>query len=387
MTFGSSHFWRIDVKKSFMVLAVISASGGAAAQSSVSIYGTIDAGAGYIKSTGAGHMAGLVTGGNTTSRLGFRGTEDLGGGWAASFRLEGAVQNDTGGGATAATGFDFQRRSTVSLSSRFGELRMGRDFAAHFVNQYTFDVTGSRGVGQMETPGVSTAGANQNAFRVNNAVAYFLPGNLGGFYGHVQYAFGERPSSTAPTANASGISNSAANAATSKSGNYLGLRGGYAGGPLNVSVSYGQQMDAIRTVGTSFYAANYRTANIGAAYDLGFIRPLAFFQREQMAGRGAIPDFRFDTFNIGATAPFGPHTVRVQASYYEVKNTSREASKISAGYMYNLSKRTFLYGEVGRIDNKGGNTMTFAGIGGLSSPVPTPGGHSTAFTVGLTHSF
>ena len=83
----------------------------ATAQSSVTLFGIVDMGVGRIASTGAGHTTGTFAG-NSPSRLGFRGTEDLGGGLAASYWLEGEVMADTGNAA----GFNFVRRSTVSLS-------------------------------------------------------------------------------------------------------------------------------------------------------------------------------------------------------------------------------------------------------------------------------
>jgi hypothetical protein len=72
--------------------------------------------------TGGSHY-GLGTSGATTSRLGLRGTEDLGGGLKAGFWLEGEIFGDDGN----ASGFNFKRRSTVSLSGNFGEVRLGRD--------------------------------------------------------------------------------------------------------------------------------------------------------------------------------------------------------------------------------------------------------------------
>lgn len=121
----------------------MAACGSAAVQSSVTLFGVLDAGVAYIKGTGAGHATGLVAGGNSNSRLGFRGTEDLGGGMSASFWLEGQVSNDVGGGATQTTGFDFARRSTVSLSGPVGELRLGRDYAMTYWNMVVFDAFGS----------------------------------------------------------------------------------------------------------------------------------------------------------------------------------------------------------------------------------------------------
>ena len=119
------------MKKSLIALAVLAASGAAMAQSSVTLYGVADAGVTYLN--GADNWSGVTSGNNLTSRLGFRGTEDLGGGLKANFVLEGGFNLDNGDGASgyagakAGEGFQFKRRSTVGLSGGFGEVRMGRE--------------------------------------------------------------------------------------------------------------------------------------------------------------------------------------------------------------------------------------------------------------------
>ena len=126
------------MKKSLIALAVLAASGAAMAQSSVTLFGVVDATYAY-GSGSASNKSQLTNSGYNSSRLGFRGVEDLGGGMTASFWLEAGVNNDNGSGAntntnnqaTGATGgggLTFNRRSTVSLSGGFGEVRLGRDF-------------------------------------------------------------------------------------------------------------------------------------------------------------------------------------------------------------------------------------------------------------------
>src|SRR6218665_1644124 len=113
------------MKKSLIALAVLAASGAAMAQSSVTLFGIVDTAFGYVDNANAAgdSVYGLSTSGNATSRLGFRGTEDLGNGLKAGFWLEGEIFGDDGNAA----GFNFKRRSTVSLAGGFGEVRLGRD--------------------------------------------------------------------------------------------------------------------------------------------------------------------------------------------------------------------------------------------------------------------
>lgn len=371
------------------ILSAVSllACGVAGAQSSATVFGMLDAGIARLGATGGAHATGLGSGGNGTSRLGFRGTEDLGGGLSAGFWLEGQLNNDVGSGATQTTGLDFARRATVSLGGRFGELRLGRDYAATYLNLNQFDTWGQRGLGTVETAGPSRGGVSGYA-RTSNGIAYFLPAHLGGVYGTVQYAFGEQPSNKAVTANAAGLSTSAANATTDTTGSYYGARVGYAGGPFDVSASYGVFQDAVRTVGTAFYAGDYRIANLGASFDAGFVKPLFLYQSERIGGRGAIADFRFETLAIGATVPVGAGLWRAQVARYNQSGSRNDFEKYSLGYVHFLSKRTQLYGDVARLDNKGAGTVALTNLSGsLNAPVPIAGGRSTGYMLGVRHTF
>ena len=202
------------MKKSLVALAALAVAGVASAQSSVTMFGVVDTTISGFSNKSEGVLGQSVTtsqtmmrsGGYNSSRLGFRGTEDLGGGLAVGFWLEGAVNTDDGTGAATGGGFNFQRRSTVSLSNAMGELRLGRDFVPTYWNDTVFDPFGTNGVGTnlistasgYNNPGstISQGGftANTNYFRASNSIGYFLPPNLGGFYGQFMYAFNEQTS-------------------------------------------------------------------------------------------------------------------------------------------------------------------------------------------------
>ena len=376
------------MKRACIAAAALAASTAGMAQSSVTMFGVVDVGVGSYQSTGAGRVNGLFSGGNTTPRLGFRGVEDLGGGLSAGFWLEGQVNPDVGGGASQTTGFNFARRSTISLMGPFGEVRMGREFVASYPMTFDFDVSEQRGFSQVEFLGMGAAGVNGiSAFRTGNAVSYFLPKTLGGVYGQLQYAFGEANSSVTPQTNAAGLSTTAANASTNKTGNYMGGRLGYAKGNWNVAASYGQYSDAVRVVGSSAYASDFKVANIGTSYDFGFIKPMGFVQTDRIDGRANIPKFQFNTYSVGATAPIGAGEFRIQASHYKQENTADGANKFSVGYVYNLSKRTALYADVARLNNKSVSNYQIDGVSGLNSNAPVAGGKSTGFGIGVKHSF
>ena len=118
------------MKKSLLALAALTAFAGAAsAQSSVTLFGIVDAGVARL-SGGGKTKIGMTNSGYNSSRFGVRGVEDMGGGMQAGFWLEGQLTNDDGNAA----GLNFQRRSTVSLMGGFGEIRMGRDYTPTFWN-------------------------------------------------------------------------------------------------------------------------------------------------------------------------------------------------------------------------------------------------------------
>src|SRR5665647_2486668 len=124
------------MKKTLVALAALAVVGAASAQSSVTIYGAVDAAYNYAS-------ADLVTGNQSksflgssqlgSSKLGFKGVEDMGGGLQAVFKLEMGLNNDSGAGkgintnnqatgATAAGALAFNRYSYVGLAGGFGEV-------------------------------------------------------------------------------------------------------------------------------------------------------------------------------------------------------------------------------------------------------------------------
>ena len=357
------------MKKSFVALAVLAASGAAMAQSSVTVFGVVDTAVTYLKSEGAsGHKVGLSSGSNAASRLGFRGTEDLGGGMSAGFWLEGALGIDTGTG-TAGGALMFQRRSTVSLSSnQFGELRLGRDFLATWWNVALLDPFGARGVSTSQAFFNLAGGSNNSA----NMVGYVLPSNLGGVYGQLQYAFGEKSST----------------ALNDKQNNIFAGRLGYASGPLNIAGSYGsfKQFVGASDVAPLAVGRDLKLANIGATWDFGVVKPVVYFGQEKVDGN-PVGNSKVNSYLVGLTAPIGAGELRATVSRYDVKDSSNDFNKFAIGYGYNLSKRTQVYANAARLSNKGSGTRSL-GVDGLTTPGATSaGGNSTGFEIGVRHAF
>ena len=385
------------MKKKWIGVALLAAAGGASAQSSVTIFGVIDAGVShysaksnyYSNTPFTAALSGippsvkvsqtaLSNSGSTSTRLGFRGTEDLGGGLSASFWLEAGYANDTGIGNALGNALVFGRRSTVSLASAFGEVRLGRDYTATFINDTVMDLFNTTGVGSnlINLVGSSLAAARgpgsplsttDNQVRTSNAISYLLPQNKFGINGLVQYALHEN------------VEQSNTPGSPSKRGRYVGIRIGYSNGPFDVGVAYGESVAADTTLPTgAANARTIRTANVGASYDFGVVRLLSEVSRVQDHAdsvallRPLVPldtttTDRYNGAMVGLSAPVGVGLIKTTYAVVRYKadpalavptafgapNDDPSVSKLAIGYVHNLSKRTALYATVAQVRVKG----------------------------------
>lgn len=379
------------MKKSLLALAVLGAYAGvASAQSSVTLFGTVDMAGSYVKNDTTGGADGnrwsLATNGINSSQLGFRGIEDLGGGLKAGFYLLADLANvDTGGAQNGPTGTSqkfFGRRSTVSLYSNFGELRLGRDYTPTFWNLTIFDAFGTNGVGSSLNPRQLYEGT-----RSDNSIGYFLPSNLGGFYGQIMGAAPEGGTTL------------------DRAGRYLGGRIGFAAGPFDVAGAYGEVDDvAAFTAGTTGTGPviglpgrpKLKAWNIGGSWDFGIAKLMGYYDRTDVSSA------KEDFYSISAVIPFGQSEVHVGYDHSKLDyrplvcvlppvvgatcgQTDSSIDQWKATYQYNLSKRTAMYGTVSWLDNKDASARTV--LGGSSSTAVAPGGKSTGYQIGVRHFF
>lgn len=352
----------------FTSLAFLGA--GAFAQSSVTLFGVVDA----AVSRGTGSVADrnqLGSGGNSTSRIGFRGTEDLGGGWSAGFWLEAGITADDGLGqvtssnnqtppaaaAAGSQGLTFSRRSTVSLMGKWGEVRAGRDHVAHYRNRLEVDPFGNVGVGTIQ-PQVGTLGGNTST-RVSNFVGYYLPANIGGLFGFAQYFMGENASNAG---------------ATKDDGTGASIRLGYATGPFSASVATGRTQYA-RTA----TAGDITSSNIGLTYKMGRGDLLAGYFVDKVNATNAVTG---KGASIGGVWSIGSGDIKAAYSYYGSDAAgSPETKKLSLGYVHQFSKRTAVYGTYARARNSGGATSA------LNRAVTAANQSSSGFDIGMRHTF
>ena len=367
------------MKKSVLALAVLGVfAGTASAQSSVTMFGVVDVN--LLSVDNADRTYSLGTDGMASNRLGFRGVEDLGGGLNASFWLEMGFQPDTGrnasvwgNGTTAASGNElvFNRRSTVSLSNRWGELRLGRDYTATFWSWGVFDPFGVNGVGAATNLALSgdlqaaLAGTTFGTLvRANNMVAYILPsGQFGpGLYGQFQVAAGE-------------------NAPGNK---YWGGRIGYAAGPFDLAGSYGET-DCLNVACN----VDLTTWNIGGSWNFGFMKLSGFFS--SMEAEGPANKAVRENWFVGLSAPLGQWNFKASYGATNGKNllNGADATQWAIGTDYNLSKRTALYATWASIDNDCGTNVCSRFVTSTQSaiPGPTQSFNSNGIQLGVRHLF
>ncbi|GAB3189817.1 porin [Hydrogenophaga aquatica] len=318
------------MKKSLIALAVLAASGAAMAQSSVELYGRLDASlvSTSTKINGVKQYPATKTGIESsqlnTQFWGLRGTEDLGGGLKAIFKLESNFNIDNG--AVDANGM-FAREANVGLAGGFGSVKLGRNYTAYDSLAGATNHTWNSNINVWGT--VANTGLANYAGRVNHSVIYDSP-NFSGFSGSFSYAFGEDKT-----------------AALSASDN-TSMQVRYANGPL--LVGFGYQKQEVQN------AADIKYNILGASYDFGVAKLTGSYQTGK---QGATKD---KDYQLGVSMPFGAYAVAL--GYAKSKSETAGVKLDGSGYAlvgtYNLSKRTTAYVgyENTKVESAGGATTT-----------------------------
>ncbi len=326
------------MKKSLVALAVLAVSGMASAQSSVTVYGLVDAWVGSIKDnnitqTGVNvaHPFSGSGGGLQTSRFGLKGSEDLGGGLKANFLLEagfdpstGAANNYTNPYTGATSNAVFGRQSWVGLSGGFGEVKLGKMWTPFD------DVKGSGAAGfdsLLFAPSTSVWASNSYNDRPGNSVYYSTP-SFSGFTAAVMYSFGENKT------------------ATVSAGKIASMNVAYANGPIAAALSY-------QTEKTNGAAASVKYTQLNGSYDFGVVKLLGAYGRVKNGTSPvtALAQDKATEYQIGLDFPVSS-TFTLSGGYARSKSTRLAgASDLKrTGYglagLYALSKRTNLYAGV-----------------------------------------
>ena len=338
-------------------LAVLTVSTASFAQSSVTLFGVVDAAVTYTKK-GAAKTTSMTDSALNSSRFGVRGEEDLGGGLKAGFHLEAGVNNDNGTGdatntnnqdPTAAAaprsgtqGLTFNRRSTLSLMGGFGEIRVGRDYTPLFWNHTVYDPFGTNGVGASQALSGAAPATLIAGVRASNSIGYMSP-SFSGFKVQLQTFLGENASNSADGKN-------------SGSGN--GIRATYDQGPLSLALATAKYDTALN--------AKHDGTNFGASFDLGVAKVMGLYSEDKDSVGGVNAD-KVKGYLVGLTAPLGAGTAKAAWSNSK-QGSTMDTDKFAVGYVYGLSKRTSLYTT-------------------LAQTKPKTGDKTTGFDLGVSHSF
>jgi len=415
------------MQKKLIALAIAGlASSAAFAQTNVTIYGVADVGYFNLKSDQAvgvkdNTFSGLIGGGLSGSRLGFRVEEDLGNGWKAGVLWElGTMAPDGSGPSTAAapgaagaggvSNINATRQSYVQLTNAgMGSFQAGRIYTAGTNAAGKYDPEGASAFGPVSRIttglGLSVDGAGNNNARVNNSIAWLSP-NWKGFTAQVQYAFGENGEQTA-----GGGGNDDAR--------MWGLGLDYTNGPLAVGFAYNDWSDYGGTAAAAGTPERELTEwFLGASYDFGMLKLTGSYQDFDMdnmnvaaaqgataacanvaglgCGRGAKSEG--DIWSLGVIVPVfksGAITLSYASLDRDIRSAAAGNAKSSGdadgwgiSYRHSLSKRTTAYIGYSSLDNDNKRSLagTSLSIGGNVN-APGLGKDSDGWGMGMRHTF
>lgn len=336
----------------------------------VTVYGLMDVGVTHVSNQGGDSTTKLSSGELQQSRLGFRGTEDLGGGLQAFFNLEHGLSADTGAAASA-TQF-WSREARLGLRSPFGTLAMGRQAASlvDYLGKYTAPML-VYGPGYYAThPGDYDRVLN---LPVDNSVKYDTP-NFGGFSAGATYGFGEQPGSSAALRTVS-------------------AGAGYDTGPFSIGIGYLKANGPILVSALLAPAANPFTASnagdsfesygVGASYAFGpsLIYGLATEAKFNVAGTKA------RTYEVGAKYVLSVWTLGADLSHTDVKGRDASMNIVSVSAAYAFSKRIDVYAVAASEHVSGTNIAGGALVAQMFSQGASSSSSQNVVRLALRHKF
>ena len=323
----------MNLQRNLAACALAMAALPASAQSSVQVYGLVDAMAYRKQLAGEAKVNRLDSGGLSTSFWGVRGSEDLGGGLSAQFDLTSFFRVDAGVPGRSDTDPYFARSSWVGLQGAWGGVRLGRQSTLAFINLVRYNAFGGSTtfgpsalhnyLASVTQPQMTAIGAADSVW--NNVISYTTP-SMGNFSGSFFCAPSEGTTA----------------------GRRVGASLAFNSGALSV----GLVTEKISAMALNFSKppANVRIDesqvwNLGASYDFKVAK--LFAQVVQTALRNPTTRIDFDTYNIGATVPVGAGQFMVSygetaKSQTALADTKRRTATLA--YEYNLSKRSDVYG-------------------------------------------
>ncbi|MFM0703534.1 porin [Paraburkholderia sediminicola] len=345
-------------------VAGLLAAGASHAQSSVTLYGTLDAGLLYTSRTvsangaNAGHRFSLIDGGSAGSNFGMRGSEDLGGGLSAIFALESGISMANGGYGNSNGNF-FGRQAWIGLTGGFGTVQAGLQYSPFVLSLINTDV---RNVSYFGSGAVIYVGNVLDTGLFNpNAITYTSP-VIAGFQGSAMMALGGQAGDFQAGRQYSGRLKYESGGLLIDAALYSGNAGGTAAStPIPTTVAF-----------------TGRT--IGAGYTFESLTIKAVFVNYKLAG-----SFDSRVYGGGLGYQITPSLLANVGAWYtsDGNDTANHSILAGAGVDYSLSKRTALYGQVAYVDNHG-KMNTGLSLNGALYEGP---GSTTGVTVGIRHRF
>lgn len=327
------------------------------AQSNVTIYGIVDMGYKNLGDNvvdGVGNLNAFDSGQYSGSRLGFKGTEDLGNGLKASFVLEQGINADLG--TSAQGGRTFGRQAYVALSGGFGTVAMGRQYTPQHLLMAAIDPFGQGTSGEaVNIWGLGSAVTYPT--RLDNLAAYISP-SFGGFNVIAGWTY-------AATAQESlGNDNDV---------RVWAINPNYKNGPIHVGLNYHNA----RLISSTAKDTDIKVWDLAGSYDFGVVKLAAAYGVDD-------PDAGDKTKKamLGVTVPVGA-AGKVMASYNRAKQEDDKASQWAIGYEHGLSKRTVIYTAFSKIDNDNDTNFT-ASVGDATNGGR---GYQRGFNLGVRHTF
>ncbi|WP_321905631.1 porin [Paraburkholderia tropica] len=321
------------------------------AQSSITLYGLLDMSLDWSHS-GNRNTVRMLSGAQTGSRFGLRGTEDIGGGVHVNFDIENGFTLNNGA-ASDSTAI-FNRQAWIGMSGAWGELRVGRQNSPLYVPlEGKFDATGA-----------STIASGLNSFatlsvRASNAIYYGTP-DLNGF--SAQVMFGLRDSTTTPS---SGVNN-------------YHLTATYARGPVDLDVGF-------QSVDNATNSSTLKDFFGGGSYDFGRVRFYAAYHHAQQSD-GSVDK---NVFSVSAAYRFvaAGSLALTYSHLQDLTSAAMNADHVGLMASYWLSKQTWVYASGAVLINKGRSDYVLAASTTAGVAVAYPGADAQGIELGIQHRF
>lgn len=359
------HLKRTGVALTWAAACALGSTQCAYAQSSVTLYGTIDASLLYTSKTinpktggNAGHQYSFTDSGMSGSNFGMRGAEDLGGNMRAIFALESGY-SVANGGFSNSNGNAFGRQAWVGMDGGFGTVKAGLQYSPFFISLYDSDARG------MSYFGSGLVSYNNNVYVTGlfnaNSVSYTSP-EIAGLQAMGLFAFGGAAGDFQAGRQYSASVRYHAGGLTIDAALYDGNAGGSAATiPVPTAVAFDG-----RTIGASY---RFASLTLNASY-----------VQYKIAG-----SFNNRVYSGGLSYRFTPGIMADAGVWYtrDSNNSNNHSLMASTGLDYYLSKATLLYGQVGFVNNHG---AMMSGIS-VNNAFFGPTGTTIGANLGIRHLF